>query len=167
MTKTSSGDANDSRRWREHLNSIVSIALLVAAVTVTWSTLKKPKPPSRVEPKVPSSLQSTQGVPLKGAPTASAVLIEYSDFQCPFCRKFATDILPTLEAKYIETGQLLFAFGIIPSRRVILSHARPPKQPPVLSVRTGSGRRMLSYSRSTRRLGLRACSLPLPRPTSM
>ena len=118
MSETSEAKLTKSKRFRDILNVATSAALLIAAVTVTWTTLARPKPPTSPEPKVPSSLQSIKGVPWKGNPSAPAVLIEYSDFQCPFCRRFVTDILPTLEEKYISSGQLLLAFRHYPLDRI-------------------------------------------------
>lgn len=37
---------------------------------------------------------------------APVVLIEYSDFQCPFCGKFARDAQPELIEKYVDDGTL-------------------------------------------------------------
>lgn len=41
-----------------------------------------------------------------GRVDAPVVMITYSDFQCPFCGKFARDTLPTLEKKYVRNGTL-------------------------------------------------------------
>lgn len=41
----------------------------------------------------------------EGRADAPVVLIEYSDFQCPFCGKFARDVKPEL-AEYVEDGTL-------------------------------------------------------------
>ncbi len=41
----------------------------------------------------------------KGRPDAPVVLIDYSDFRCPFCAKFSTDIEPELR-KYVDSGDL-------------------------------------------------------------
>jgi protein-disulfide isomerase len=41
-----------------------------------------------------------------GKVDAPVVMITYSDFQCPFCGKFARDTLPTLEKKYVDNGTL-------------------------------------------------------------
>ncbi|WP_067806726.1 DsbA family protein [Actinomadura formosensis] len=41
----------------------------------------------------------------KGRPDAPVVMIEYADFQCPFCGKFARDTEPEL-AGYIQDGTL-------------------------------------------------------------
>lgn len=41
-----------------------------------------------------------------GKPDAPVVLISYSEFQCPFCGKFARDTEPTLISKYVDAGVL-------------------------------------------------------------
>lgn len=40
-----------------------------------------------------------------GAIDAPVVMVEYSEFQCPYCRKFAEDIAPELQG-YIDDGTL-------------------------------------------------------------
>jgi protein-disulfide isomerase len=42
----------------------------------------------------------------RGSVTAPVVMIEYSDFQCPFCRQFAQNTEPALIEKYVDSGQL-------------------------------------------------------------
>jgi len=46
----------------------------------------------------------------KGAATAPMTVYEMSDFQCPFCRRFATETFPTLEQEYITTGKVRWVF---------------------------------------------------------
>jgi len=48
--------------------------------------------------------------PTKGNGKAPVTLIEFSDFQCSFCRKFWKETLPSLEKKYIETGKVKFLY---------------------------------------------------------
>lgn len=43
-----------------------------------------------------------------GSSTAPLVMIEFTDYQCPYCRSFAINTFPALKAKYIDTGKLQF-----------------------------------------------------------
>ncbi len=48
--------------------------------------------------------------PTKGSEKAPVTLIEFSDFQCSFCRKFWQTTLPQIEKKYINTGKAKFVY---------------------------------------------------------
>ena len=45
-----------------------------------------------------------------GDPNAPIQMVEYSDFQCPFCDRHYTDTEPLLEQYYIDTGKVLFTY---------------------------------------------------------
>jgi len=45
-----------------------------------------------------------------GASTASVVLEEYGDFQCPRCGEFATGVAHQIEEAYVATGKIKFVF---------------------------------------------------------
>lgn len=49
-----------------------------------------------------------------GAADAPLTMIEYSDFQCPYCAAFRTGAFPEIKAKYIDTGQLRFIHRHLP-----------------------------------------------------
>lgn len=49
------------------------------------------------------------GAAIKGDPDAPVVIVEYSDFQCPFCRRWYTDVLPELEGRIGAEIALAFA----------------------------------------------------------
>ena len=46
--------------------------------------------------------------PFKGKVNAPITLIEYSDYQCPFCARNYRDVMPILQEEYIDTGKLRF-----------------------------------------------------------
>jgi protein-disulfide isomerase len=54
------------------------------------------------------------GLATKGSRQSPVGLIMYSDFECPFCRRFAVDVLPVVQRDLIETGLLLVAFKHLP-----------------------------------------------------
>lgn len=51
-----------------------------------------------------------KGGPSRGSDKAAVTLIEFSDFQCSFCRKFWQTTLPLIEKKYINTGKVKFVY---------------------------------------------------------
>lgn len=54
------------------------------------------------------------GSPSKGSESAPVVMVEFSDFQCPYCGRFARDTLPSLEKRYVSTGQVRVVFRHLP-----------------------------------------------------
>ena len=50
-----------------------------------------------------------RGAAIKGSPDAPVVILEYSDFQCPFCQRWFTDVLPELEGRIGDELALAFA----------------------------------------------------------
>jgi len=52
--------------------------------------------------------------PVKGNPDAPVTIIEFSDFQCPFCSRFFTQTLPLIEKNYIDTGKVKFVYRDFP-----------------------------------------------------
>ncbi len=45
-----------------------------------------------------------------GSPDAPVTMVEFSDFQCSFCRKFWAETLPRLKETYIKGGQVRFVY---------------------------------------------------------
>jgi protein-disulfide isomerase len=52
--------------------------------------------------------------PIKGDPKAPITIIEFSDYQCPFCRRFHQETLPLLESEYISKGKVRYVFRDYP-----------------------------------------------------
>jgi len=52
--------------------------------------------------------------PVLGLKDAPVEIIEFSDFQCPFCGKFFSETLPLLKQKYIDTGKAKIIFRDFP-----------------------------------------------------
>jgi protein-disulfide isomerase len=45
---------------------------------------------------------------------AEVLIIEFSDFQCPFCRAFYTETFPQIEREYIDTGKAALVYKEFP-----------------------------------------------------
>ena len=52
--------------------------------------------------------------PVKGDPNAPVTIIEYSDYQCPFCSRFYEQTLPLIQENYIDTGKVKFVYKDMP-----------------------------------------------------
>lgn len=50
----------------------------------------------------------------KGNANAPVTIYEMSDFQCPWCGRFALEVMPRLEREYIATGKVRFIFVNLP-----------------------------------------------------
>jgi protein-disulfide isomerase len=50
----------------------------------------------------------------RGSATAPVTIYEMSDFQCPWCGRFARETMPTLEREYVATGKVRIIFVNFP-----------------------------------------------------
>src|SRR4051812_34238806 len=57
---------------------------------------------------------SIQGAPALGSATAKVVVVEFSDFQCPYCGKFARQTFETIQERYIAPGTIRYVFRHFP-----------------------------------------------------
>ena len=49
-----------------------------------------------------------------GDPTAPVIVIEFSDLQCPFCKRFYDSTVKDLKTNYIDTGKVYFVYKHFP-----------------------------------------------------
>lgn len=59
------------------------------------------------------SLESS-GQPFVGNPEAKVALIEFTDYQCPFCRRHIVQTFPAIDREYIATGKLKYIIRDFP-----------------------------------------------------
>ena len=65
-------------------------------------------------PEPQNVVLSVKGDVFKGDKNAKLTLIEFSDYQCPFCARHSRDTLPQLEREYIATGKVKYVFRNFP-----------------------------------------------------
>ncbi len=51
---------------------------------------------------------------IKGADSAEVLIIEFSDFECPFCGRFYSETLPSIQSDYIDTGKVQMVYRDFP-----------------------------------------------------
>ena len=57
---------------------------------------------------------NVHGEAFMGDPAARVAIVEYSDFECPFCGQYSRDIYPQLIADYVKTGKVRYYFRDLP-----------------------------------------------------
>lgn len=84
----------------------------VAAPTPTATT----RPPTSTPAPTPSmeEILLADARHIQGKAEAPVTLIEFSDFKCGYCGRFATTTLPRLREEYIEPGKVRFIFRNAP-----------------------------------------------------
>ena len=82
---------------------ILAIALL--AVLAPFAEIGAAQPLS-----VEETLAALGKGPTLGVASAPVSVVEFSDFQCSFCRKFWADTLPKIKDKYIKQGKVQFIY---------------------------------------------------------
>lgn len=69
-----------------------------------------PPPKTPVVEKVDEITLSTGDAQWQGAADAKGVVVEFSDFQCPYCGRFARETYAEIKREFVDTGQLRYTF---------------------------------------------------------
>ena len=65
------------------------------------------------QPQAPVTL-NIAGRPSKGNPHAKVTLVEYSDYECPYCGQFASDVYRQIDRDYVKTNKINYIFKNYP-----------------------------------------------------
>src|ERR1019366_644240 len=68
----------------------------------------KPAPQAQEEAPTKAKLASLNGVSMLGSRSAPLTIVEYTDYQCPFCQRFHVTAFPELKKAYLDTGKVRF-----------------------------------------------------------
>jgi len=81
----------------------------IKTVPTSQSTQQSPQPS-----EAQIFIVSFDDDPVKGNPDAPVTVVEFSDFQCPFCSRFFEQTLPLIEENYIDTGKIKLVYKDLP-----------------------------------------------------
>lgn len=65
-------------------------------------------------PQVTRGVASIDDDPILGDKNAPVTIIEFSDYECPFCKRHFDDTFPELVSKYVDTGKVKIVFRDFP-----------------------------------------------------
>lgn len=102
---------------------IIAIAILInggiikfkgsTAQTSTTQAAQAPTQPTQQAPTGPVKVASADA-PVLGNKSAPLTLIEFSDYECPFCKRSFDQLLPELKKNYIDAGKLKLVYRNLP-----------------------------------------------------
>jgi protein-disulfide isomerase len=55
-----------------------------------------------------------KGASSRGSDRAVVALVEFTDYECPFCIRHYTQTMPRIDSTYVQTGRLLYVFQDFP-----------------------------------------------------
>jgi protein-disulfide isomerase len=122
----SSGDSGgESKRKKIKFSNdawLVAGASLLGAIlicaTIIWSNGGLPEIAvgggDTKGPSVPNAKKMIDDDVILGNKNAKVTIVEFSDFQCPFCRKFWSETLPQIKKDYIDTGKVNLVYRDFP-----------------------------------------------------
>ena len=93
---------------------VLGIGSTVVVQRVLEQRLASPsQPQARPRPELTSPLL-LKGEPAMGEASAPITIVEFSDFECSYCRRFHEQVFPQLKSQYIETGLVRFVHKDLP-----------------------------------------------------
>src|SRR3989344_4630094 len=97
----------------------VSLSIVAGAVIISGAIIYSGSKPSAgpalnnnnptPQPGVPVTVSMDDDAVLGNA-NAPVTLIEFSDYECPFCKRHFTDVYPQIKKDYIDTGKVKLVF---------------------------------------------------------
>lgn len=89
-----------------------AIAAVGAGEAVAAEPAAEPQGP--VVKPTPATIDSDNVAGEQGDPNAAVTIVEFTDFQCPYCDRHATETLPRLVTEMIDTGRVRYQIKDFP-----------------------------------------------------
>jgi len=121
--KTKKGTVDQFSKWAAVIQIVllVFIAFQVNNMSGTNEVPSGNNPvavPSAPEPKAPEPVKDLEGLmdddSIKGKKEAPVTIVEFSDYECPFCERFYSQTYGQINEKYIKTGKVKLIFRDFP-----------------------------------------------------
>ena len=81
---------------------------------VAAPTQQVQQPTQQQQVQQPTVAASPDDDPVRGDPNAKVTIIEFSDYQCPFCGRFYDQTLSQIQKDYIDTGKAKLIYRDFP-----------------------------------------------------
>ena len=96
----------------------LTVAVLITGALLAWRQLPPAadvnQPAANVKEELTTAEIDLTNRPSLGSQSARVILLQFTDFHCPFCARFASDLLPALKSEFIDPGHLRMVFKHLP-----------------------------------------------------
>ena len=90
--------------------SIIIAGIIIAGAIVYALGSKSVPSPTALVPTVPPGLELREQDIVLGDANAPVTIVEYADFQCPFCARFFHGAMSEIRRNYVENGKVKMVF---------------------------------------------------------
>jgi len=87
---------------------------LTLGAQFTLQKLSETNLPNQAPKRTTIATIGVQGDPSMGSRTAPVTIVEFSDFECPYCKRFHDETFPLLKKNYIDKGLVKFIHKDLP-----------------------------------------------------
>lgn len=95
---------------------VLGVLAVVGVAAIAWLVMRGKSGNAAAEPIVVQGTEDPQALVAKakgisvGNENAPVKMLLFSDYQCPYCGQFASQIAPTITSEFVNTGKLQIVF---------------------------------------------------------
>ncbi len=91
---------------------IISMGILGAGWLISKELSNSSSSDTAEQDTIPAvvDIEIPESAPILGNPDAKVTIVEFADYNCPYCAQFHDEIFPQLKVDYIDSGKAKFVF---------------------------------------------------------
>jgi len=103
-----------SKKTKSKNSKSIIIGVIVAIIIVSVVLIASSNYTANNNQNILFSIDITKGSPILGSESAQITIVEFGDYQCPFCQKWNQNTKPLIEKNYIATGKIKLVYVDFP-----------------------------------------------------